>query len=197
MAKILRTLLVVVMTFGLSSIAQAEPTHRKRSVLKAPPEAQTDGGETEEAQSEEALSKEAKAFYGGVTLSGGEPPATAAPFAGFQHLTWTGFRLGEQTVDVFLQLTSEVSYKQKIKGKRVFITLDKVKVPLKNNLRQVIAEHFPTSPVTRFKVRRLKRNKIRLEIKLRRKLAPSISMRTFGQYSFLIVSFPVESQESK
>lgn len=195
MAIILRTLLVVVVACGLSGLAQANPTPRKRSVLKAPSE--TEAEESPAEVGEEELSQEAKAFYSGVTLSGGDPPTTVAPPPGFQNLTWTGFRIGEQTAEVFLQLTSQVSYKEKIKGRRVFITLDKVKVPLKNNLRQVIAEHFPSSPVTRFKVSRIKRNKIRLEIKLRKKLAPSISMRTFGQYSFLIVSFPVEAKESK
>jgi len=193
MANILRKLLIIAAIGSLSGTVQADPNPGKRAVLKNSSASE----EQDSEQSGPALTKEAEAFYSGVTLSGGEPPPTAPPPPGFQNLTWTGFRMGEREADVFLQLTSQVSYQSKIKGRLVLVTLDKVKVPLRNNLRQVIAEHFPSSPVKRFRVRRLRRDKIRLEIRLRRKLVPNVSMRTFGQYSFLIVSFPVEAQESE
>jgi hypothetical protein len=128
--------------------------------------------------------------YSGVTLGGGQPPETKPPPSGLQHVTWPGFRWSKEGSEVFLQLTGQVTYQQKVKGHHVLITLDKTMVPLRNNLRSVITSNFGGTPVSRFRLRLLKNDQVRLEISLRRKSTPTVSMTTQGQYSMLVVAFP-------
>ena len=128
--------------------------------------------------------------YAGVTLGGGQPPETKPPPAGFQNITWPGFRWTKSGSEVFLQLTGQVAYQQKVKGHRVNIVLEKTLVPLRNNLRRVITSHFPGTPVGQFRLRAMKGDRVRLEITLRRKVQPTVSMTAQGQYTFLVVSFP-------
>jgi hypothetical protein len=127
--------------------------------------------------------------YSGVTMNGGQPPETKPPPSGLQHVTWPGFRWSREGSEVFLQLTGQVTYQQKVKGHRVLITLDKTLVPLRNNLRTVITSNFGGTPVSKFRLRLLKNDRVRLEISLRRKATPTVSMSTQGQYSMLVVAF--------
>jgi hypothetical protein len=128
--------------------------------------------------------------YAGVTPEGGEPPSPKAPPPGFQYVTWPGFRAGAGGSEVFLQLTGPVTYKEKRRGTRIYITMDKALVYLKNNLRPVITRNFKGTPVSRFRLRRLKKDRLRLEIKLRYRSKHSVATRSAGQYHYLIVSFP-------
>ena len=128
--------------------------------------------------------------YGGVTLNGGEPPSPKAPPPGFQYVTWPGFRVSEGGSEVFLQLTGPVTFKEKRKGSRIMITLEKTQVYLKNNLRPVITRSFNKTPVSQFRLRRLKGDRLRLDIYLRRKASYTLSSKNAGQYHYLIVSFP-------
>jgi hypothetical protein len=129
--------------------------------------------------------------YQGVTLFSGEPPAPKPPPAGYQVITWPGFTVTDQGSEVFLQMSGPVNYAVKAKGRRVWVTMDRVQVMLKNNLRRVITRHFPNTPVTSFRLRPVKKkDQVRLTIKLRRKATPTVDIRSKGQYSFLVVSFP-------
>jgi len=77
--------------------------------------------------------------YSGVTLSGGDPPATTkVPPEGLAAVTWPGFRSSQEGSEVFLQLTGDVTYKDRLQGNRIIITLDKTTVLLKNNRRPVV-----------------------------------------------------------
>ena len=131
--------------------------------------------------------------YGGVTLQGGEPPTPKTPPPGIQYVTWPGFRSTEAGTEVFLQLTGPVSYKEKRKGRRLYVTLDKAQVYLKNNLRPIITRNFPNTPVTQFRLRRLKGDRLRLEITLRGKVPHTISAKSAGQYTYLVVAFPSQA----
>jgi hypothetical protein len=129
--------------------------------------------------------------YAGVTLRGGEPPAPKQPPAGLQYITWPGFRpMDEKGSEVFLQLTGPVEYKVRRRGRTVLVDIKKVLVHLKNNLRPIITTGFPETPVTRFKLRQLKGDRMRLEIKLRERVKPSVSLKRIDPYHYLVVRFP-------
>jgi hypothetical protein len=128
--------------------------------------------------------------YAGVTVNGGgEPPETKPPPAGLQAVTWPGFKADKSGSEVFLQLTGQVTYHQKAKGHRISITLDKTVVPLRNNLRPMITRNF-RSPVASFRLRPAGADSVRLDITLRRKAEPSVSMQNRGKHTFLVVAFP-------
>jgi hypothetical protein len=128
--------------------------------------------------------------YGGVSPEGGDPPQIKTPPAGLQYLTWPGFRAHKDgSADVFVQLTGPVSYKMRARGRRVDVTMEDVQVYLRNNLRTVLTQHF-SSPVSRFRLRELKGNKLRLEIRLSRRRKPTVSIETKKRYTYLIVHFP-------
>lgn len=131
--------------------------------------------------------------YSGVTLKGGEPPkAKAPPAAGSQYITWPGFSFDpNRGTEVFMQLTGPVPYKVRQKGRRLSITVKRVQIYLRNNLRAVNTRHFP-GPVARFRLRRVGRRGARLDIVLRRKATPSVDLRPQGPYNYLVVSFPPE-----
>ncbi len=141
---------------------------------------------------EPAPAREWEGPYGGVVPGGGgAPPEQKPPPAGLQAITWTGFRLHEGGgSEVFLQLTGSVTYQQKTKGRRILVTLDKTVVPLRNNLRPVIAGSFRGTPVERFRVKLLGKDQARLEISLRRKSAHTVALNAQGQFTFLVVTFP-------
>lgn len=128
--------------------------------------------------------------YSGVTPEGGEPPSPKTPPPGFNFITWPGFRASEAGSEIFLQLTGPVNYKVRKKGARLYVTIDKVMVHLKNSLRTVITQHFRNTPVSRFRLRRLRKNRIRLEVSLRKKTAHNVSVKSAGGYHYLIVYFP-------
>lgn len=131
--------------------------------------------------------------YSGVTLKGGEPPkAKAPPAAGLQYITWPGFTVDPQRgTEVFMQLTGAVPYKVQQKGRRISITIKKVQIYLRNNLRAVNTKHFP-SPVARFRLKRLGRKAARLDIVLKRKVTPTVDLRPQGPYNYLVVAFPAD-----
>lgn len=135
--------------------------------------------------------------YGGVTPGGGgAPPDQKPPPAGMQAVTWTGFRILPEGggSEVFLQLTGSVAHHEKGKGRRILITLDKTVVPLRNNLRPVIAGSFRGTPVERFRLRPTGKDQVRLEITLRRASTHTVALHTQGQYTFLVVAFPPVSR---
>ena len=53
----------------------------------------------------------------------------------------------------------------------------------------VITKHFKT-PVSQFRLRQIKGDKLRLEITLRNKTTARVVTKSLGQYTYLIVSFP-------
>lgn len=131
--------------------------------------------------------------YSGVTPEGGEPPKPEPPPAGFQYITWPGFRtLKNGASEVFLQLTGPVTYKVKKHRGRIYVTLDRVKVHLKNSMRRVITKHFSDTPVAWFRLRKVRRkpDQLRLEIRLRRGSRHTVAMKRGTQYHYLVVSFP-------
>lgn len=137
--------------------------------------------------------------YSGVSLQGGEPPGSKPPPAGMQAITWPGFRPPRegQGAEVFLQLTGPVTYRQEMKRQKVLITLDKVVVPLRNNLRPIITASFGKNPVASFRLRPLKNDQVRLEITLRRKAQPTVNLTAQGKYTFLVVAFPITSSKKQ
>lgn len=139
---------------------------------------------------DEAAAKPVTTKYQGVTLFGGDPPLPKPPPAGFNYITWPGFHATRTGSEVFLQMSGPVTYTEKTKGLKVQITMEKVQVYLRNNLRTVITSHFAETPVLNFKLRKLKKDKVRLDIKLREKAKPTISTKTQGAYTFLVVTFP-------
>lgn len=144
-----------------------------------------------------ALAQGSSGSYAGVTPEGGEPPSPKTPPAGFQYVTWPGFRASKAGSEVFLQLTGPVTYKEQEKGNTIYVTLDKVLVHLKNSLRPVITRSFADTPVGQFRLRQLKNNQLRLEISLRQGSKHSIAGRTAGQYHYLVVSFPPPFSRSR
>lgn len=128
-------------------------------------------------------------YYQGVTLHGGDPPEFKPPPVGIKYVTWPGFQVTPAGSEIFLQISGPVIPVRKDRGRKIFITLDKTRVPFKNNLRSVITKHFNT-PVSRFRLRKLRGDKLRLEIKLRYKTTARHLTRSKGQYTYLIVSFP-------
>ena len=140
----------------------------------------------------------AKTPYSGVTPQGGDPPTMPAPPPGFNYVTWPGFRtFSDGSSSVFLQLTGPVTYKTVKRGRRILITMEKVKVPLRNNFRRVITRHFKDTPVSKFRLRKLKKDRIRLEVSLRRGSKHTISMKSAGRYQFLVVTFPPPFSRSR
>ena len=131
----------------------------------------------------------AQAPYQGVTPEGGEPPSPKSPPPGYQYVTWPGFRVSSGGSEVFLQLTGPVTHKERATPDRVIVTMDKVLVHLKNSLRPVITRNFAGTPVSQFRLRRLKGDQMRLEITLRRRASHSVTMKTVGQYHYLVVAF--------
>jgi hypothetical protein len=162
--------------------------------VRGAPRSKTIGKESPAKQDgEQKIEKEWEAPYGGVTPGGGiAPPEQKRPPSGLQAITWTGFRLLPEGggSEVFLQLTGSVTHQEKRKGSRILITLEKTVVPLRNNLRPVIAQSFRGTPVDRFRIRLVGKDQARLEIRLKRKSTHSVALRTQGQYSYLVVSFP-------
>ena len=144
-----------------------------------------EGQEQEEQEQEGQESK-----YSGVTLQSGDPPVTKEPPPGFQYLTWPGFRANSTGSEVFLQLTGPVTFKTQAKGRTISITLNKVLVLLQNSLRKVITKHFEHTPINEFRLRKLKKDRLRLEIKLRRRVVPHVTTKQLGQFHYLIVTFP-------
>lgn len=128
--------------------------------------------------------------YGGVTLDGGAPPLVKQPPEGLQYLTWPGFRADKKLgAEVFLQLTGPVTYQTKVRGHRVFVTLEGAENYLSNNLKPVLTSHFP-GPVKRFRLRQLKDQKLQLEIQLSRRSKPTVSLVSKPPYTYLVVHFP-------
>ena len=70
----------------------------------------------------------------------------------------------------------------------MLVTLDKTMVPLRNNLRPVNTSSFPT-PVSSFRLRPVGKDQVRLDITLRRKAEPQVSLTNRGKYTFLVVAF--------
>lgn len=159
-------------------------------------------GNTQQETPGEPDSRQSMDAYSGVTIQGGAPPAFKPPPDGLQYITWPGFRSTAEGSEVFLQLTGPVSYQQQIKGRKVFVTLDKVTVPFRNNLRPVITQQFPQSIVSSFRLRmlgrsRAKSHKMRLEISLLEKAKPQITVSNQGQYTYLVIGFPAGHMKQK
>lgn len=147
-----------------------------------------------QARGEKAAPNHSESDYRGVTRAGGEPPITKQPPPGIQYVTWPGFRMTKEgATEVFLQLTGPVSYKAKHKGKRVDVELQGAQVYLRNNLRPIVTRHF-RGPVSRFVVRELKGNALRLEITLARSSQSTVSIEKRGRYAYLVVRFPPKSR---
>jgi len=128
-------------------------------------------------------------YYQGVTLHGGDPPEFKPPPVGIKYVTWPGFQVTSSGSEIFLQISGPVVPERKNRRRKILITLDRTRVPFKNNLRQVITKHFKT-PVSKFRLRQIKGDKLRLEISLRRKTTATMITKGVGQYTYLIVSFP-------
>ena len=128
--------------------------------------------------------------YQGVTLQGGKTPSPKTPPAGTFYATWPGFRFTEQGSEVFVQLTGAATYKERRRGRTIIITLQRTAVHLRNNRRPVITSGFPDTPVSRFRLRPLRRGRLQLEIRLRKRAAHTTTTRTVGGYQYLVVSFP-------
>lgn len=161
---------------------------------QTPPQDKGDQSAAKKAAADQdaATDAEGKDGYQGVTPAGGDPPIVKAPPPGKQYVTWPGFQMSEGNAEVFLQLTGPVTYTHTVKGRKVTVVLDDVLASHENNLRPVITRAFPNSPVARFRLRPQKKDKMRLEITLSRRVIPTISTRTVGTYTFLIVSLPVK-----
>ena len=151
----------------------------------------TGAARAEDPQSGPARAEEPRSGgYAGVTPEGGEPPAPKPPPPGFQYVTWPGFRVGASGSEVFLQLTGPVKYKDRRRGSRVYVTMEKTMVHLKDNLRPVLTRNFRKTPVSQFRLRKMKKDRLRLEISLRKRSRYKVTTRTAGQYHYLIVTFP-------
>lgn len=132
----------------------------------------------------------AVASYAGVSPEAGEPPPQPRPAGGVQLITWPGYRLrGPQGEEVFLQLTGAVPYSSRVRGTVVELTLSKVQVALRNNLRRVVTTQFGGA-VSSFKLHARPGQRVRLEIKLARPLTPTITSEQRAPYTFLRVAFP-------
>ena len=127
--------------------------------------------------------------YSGVTLRGGDPPAPKAPPPGMQFVNWPGFRVAKGTGDtrIFLQMSGPVTYKLRKSARRVYLTLYKAQVYLRNNLLPVLTEHFG-GPVKRFKLRELRGGRLRLEVRLKAAVSAEVSQSTVGQYTYLVLN---------
>ena len=200
MARLLATFLVATL-LGLSPGHQAEAKRRK----PRPAATNQDSGEDSskmnvrhaEPDGQEPMDVAPQPQgYAGVTLNGGEPPETRPPPAGLQAVTWPGFRVDNSGSEVFLQLTGQITYHQKAKGRHILVTLDKTVVPLRNNLRPIITQGF-RGPVSSFRLRPVGTDAVRLDITLRRKATPSVSLATRGKYTFLVVAFPASAHSNK
>jgi len=133
--------------------------------------------------------------YSGVTIGAGEPPEPTPPPPGLQYATWPGFRAdGPTGPEVFVQLTGPVKYKMRAHGRHMYIDLRDTRVHLRNSLRWVITRNFP-GPVARFRLRELKGNEVRLEVRLSRRAKPMISVRTGSKYTYLVVGFAGQSRK--
>lgn len=150
---------------------------------------------TEEPEATAAADR-AVDYYQGVTMQGGDPPEFSPPPAGIKYVTWPGFQVNSQGSEIFLQISGPVIPSRKTWRRKIFITLDKTRVPFKNNLRPVITKHFRT-PVSRFRLRRLRGDKTRLEISLRRRTKSTMVTRSVGQYTYLVVSFPPPAKKAR
>lgn len=135
-------------------------------------------------------SQAAVASYAGVSPEAGEPPPQPRPPGGAELITWPGYRLrGPQGEEVFLQLTGAVPYSSRVRGKVVEVTLSRVKVALRNNLRRVVTGQFGGA-VASFKLQAQPGQRVRLEIRLARALTPTITSEQRAPYTFLRVAFP-------
>ena len=128
-------------------------------------------------------------YYQGVTLHGGDPPAFKSPPVGIKYVTWPGFQVTSLGSEIFLQISGPVTPVRKDRRRKIYITMSRTRVPYKNNLRAVITKHFKT-PVSKFRLRPLRGDKLRLEISLRRKTTARMVTKSVGQYTYLVVSFP-------
>jgi len=146
-------------------------------------------GGSKDSKAAAAAAGRAADYYQGVTLKGGDPPEFKPPPLGIKYVTWPGFQVSSVGSEIFLQISGPVIPERKDRRKKIFITLDKTRVPFKNNLRVVITKHFKT-PVSQFRLRQIKGDKLRLEITLRNKTTARVVTKSLGQYTYLIVSFP-------
>ncbi len=150
---------------------------------------QSKGSKPKKGDAADAAAGRAADYYQGVTLRGGDPPEFKPPPVGIKYVTWPGFQVTKAGSEIFLQISGPVIPMRKDRGRKIFITLDKTRVPFKNNLRPVITKHFKT-PVSKFRLRKLRGDKLRLEIRLRYKTTARHVTRSKGQYTYLVVSFP-------
>ena len=185
------TAVVLCLLLSVPALGQGK-SGRGHKTVKASPAA-TSGGFTQHMVD----TSNPKLIYKGVTLyGGGDPPEFKPPPVGIKYVTWPGFHLTKTGSEIFLQISGPVVPKRKDRGRRIFITLDSTKVPFKNNLRAVITKHFPT-PVKSFKLRRLRGNKLRLEISLQRRTTARVQTRSSGAYTYLVVSFPKKTKKAR
>lgn len=163
-------------------------------ILLASPCAQAQTADTKaadkNAQDKSVPATSAAGTYQGVTMTGGEPPEVRTPPAGVQYITWPGFHSDATGSTIFLQMTGPVAYEEKVKGKKVTITLLNTQVFLKTNTLAILTQHFENTPVTQFKLRPAKGGSTRLEITLASSAKPTINTRTVGTFTYLVVSFP-------
>lgn len=196
MARIAGATLLMLLVWGQTALAQSgeDPGQDSagdsapaviRPASPAPGSSATDGASATNDTGDRVVS----ITYQGVTLEGGSPPTLKTPPAGTQYLTWPGFQVNDQGTIIFLQLTGPITYQTKEQGRRLWVTMDHVDVYLKNNLRPVLAKGFKGTPVSQFRLRPVKDGKLRLEVALKRKSAATVTTRTVGSFTYLLVSF--------
>ena len=61
---------------------------------------------------------------------------------------------------------------------------------LKTNTLAILTQHFKNTPVQNFKLRQGKDGSTRLVITLSKSAKPTISTRTVGTFTYLVVTFP-------
>lgn len=84
--------------------------------------------------------------YQGVALDNDRlPPRPPPPASSPTRLIWTGFQVREGVPTIFLEMTRPASWNVVEKGNRITYRLKAVKVPLRNNRRQLEAVDFGTA----------------------------------------------------
>lgn len=130
-------------------------------------------------------------FYQGVSMASANRPPYAPSEVGGESsvLTWTGFERGEQSSRVFFQLSAVVEPEVSVEGMRVFVTLPRTSITVRNNLRPLVTRYFDT-PVTEVRLRRDGSSVIAV-LELRREVAPSWSLQPGNEgYRVLVLEFP-------
>jgi hypothetical protein len=154
---------------------------------------------TPESERQSAGRAEERAYHG-VTLRGGRPPKQKKRLpSGLQYLTWPGFRADEGRSEIFLQFTGPVKYAASAGQGNEAVVVDQVRSYLRNTFRPVNTSHFP-GPVSGFRLRALRGNRIRLEIALRRPAKASamwVEVRSLssGGYYYLLLSYTAERSD--